>query len=177
MRRESSDYPHDKRLKIFKNLRVEGALVDGDINPITGDVATALIYGEVEGVCAFVWDALGFLDIIEQDTLATTRGLGHAREEIATVQAQIADLRARVDRLVDFLGVSIPAWSNKEEVEKGDDMGISHPSAASLELTVNFQFERQVAGFGHEDVIRIDPPAGTLVKRGSSVTVTLNLEG
>ncbi len=82
-----------------------------------------------------------------------------------------------VERLVDFLGVSIPAWINKEEVENGDDMGISRPSAASLELTVDFQFERQVAGFGHEEVISIDPPPGTLVKRGSSVTVTLNLEG
>ena len=78
MRRESSDYPHDKRFKLFKQLHPEGDLRNRTINPITGDVVTAVVYAEVEGVCAFVWDALGFLDIIEQDTLATTRGLGHA---------------------------------------------------------------------------------------------------
>jgi hypothetical protein len=177
MRRVSSDFPPEKADHLFKDIFVEGALRNRDVNPSTGDITTAVTYGAIRQVGAFVWRALGYLDIIEQDTLATTRGLGHAREAIATVQAQIADLRASVDRLVDFLGVTIPAWGNKEEVEKGDDMGIARPSASALELTVDFQFERQVDGFGHEDVISIDPPAGTLVKRGSSVTVTLNLEG
>ena len=177
MRRESEDFPHDKRFELLKNIRVEDNLQGLDINPRTGDVVTGVVYGAIHFVSALVWDALGYLDIIEQDTLSTRRRLAETKAAVATVQAQIADLRASLDRLVDFLGVTIPAWINKTEVENGDDMGISRPSAASLDLTVNFQFERQVAGFAHEDVLSIDPTAGTLVKRGSSVTVTLNLEG
>ena len=159
---------------------------------MTGDVTTAVTYRALQTVGALVWDALGYLDQIEPEGFRGTRDLLHdilkaerivqaqtadLDPSIADLRASVADLRASVDRLADFLAVTIPAWINKTEVENGDDMAISRPSAASLELIVDFQFDRQVPGFAHEDVISIDPPPGTLVKRGSSVTVTLNLEG
>ena len=46
-----------------------------------------------------------------------------------------------------------------------------------MELNVVFESDRQVPGFGHEDVVSITTPAGTLVKKGSTVTVAINLEG
>jgi hypothetical protein len=171
MRPFSAEYPNEDRFNITPEVFLPSS------EKVKEDVTTAKVYSLVRIVAALAWDACGYLDVIEQRTLATPQQLADMQEAVKVVQSQIADLRASLDRIIDFLGVSIPAWSNKEEVEKGDDMGISHPSAASLELAVDFQFERQVAGFGHEDVIRIDPPAGTLVKRGSTVTVTLNLEG
>ncbi len=177
MERLPQDYPHEKRDRLLASLDQMGYRGELGVDSETGDLTTATVYGAVEAVSTFVWDALGYLEVIEQDTLWTRRRLAETKEAVSVVQSQIADLRASLERLVDFLGVSIPAWTNKEEVENGDDMGISRPSAASLELTVDFQFDRQVPGFGHEDVISIDPAAGTLVKRGSSVTVTLNLEG
>ena len=188
----SKKYPFAKRDEILPHLFATGPLQDRTINPFTGDVTTAVTYRAAQTVGALVWDALGYLDQIEPEGFRGTRDLLHdilkaerivqaqtadLDPSIADLRASVADLRASVDRLTDFLAVSIPAWINKTEVENGDDMGISRPSAASLELTVDFQFDRQVPGFGHEDVISIDPPPGTLVKRGSSVTVTLNLEG
>jgi beta-lactam-binding protein with PASTA domain len=44
-------------------------------------------------------------------------------------------------------------------------------------LIIDFQFDRQDPGFQHEDVVSIEPAAGTAVKRGSTVKVTVNLEG
>ena len=75
------------------------------------------------------------------------------------------------------LGVTIPPWLTKEEVEHGDDMGIARPSAAQLGLIATFAFVRQQPGFGHEQVFAIDPPGGTFVQRGASVAVTINLQG
>ena len=97
--------------------------------------------------------------------------------KITSLQQTCDALAATVQQMVSFLGVLVPAWTTRQEVELGDEMGISMPSAAELELNVVFEMERQVPGFGHEDVITITPLAGTLVKRGSIVTVVLNLEG
>ena len=183
--RPSKIYPPEKAFNINPAISgVRSPLGGLEVNPATGDVAVHTVYTAVGRNSSLIWNALGYLDVIEEDTgetrlrlVETQQQLADTQEAVKVVQSQIADLRASLDRLVDFLAVSIPAWINKTEVENGDDMGISRPSAASLELTVDFQFDRQVAGFGHEDVISIDPPAGTLVKRGSSITVTLNLEG
>lgn len=82
-----------------------------------------------------------------------------------------------MEQLVSFMGVVVPAWRNREEVERGDDMGVVSPSATELELTVVFETVRRRPGFSHDDVVSITPPAGTLVKRGSTVTVVLNMEG
>ena len=71
----------------------------------------------------------------------------------------------------------IPAWVNKQEVENGDDMGMDRLSATELGILVTFEFERLQPGFEHEQVMAIDPPAGSLITRGSTVKVTLNLEG
>jgi hypothetical protein len=85
--------------------------------------------------------------------------------------------------LVELVGASvIPPWKTKTEVEKGDDEaalggGPATLSADALGLIFNFEFDRQDPGFQHEDVVSIEPTAGTAVKRGSTVKVTINLEG
>jgi hypothetical protein len=76
------------------------------------------------------------------------------------------------------LGVRIPEWLTKEEVERGDEMGgMERPSAEELGLIVMFGILQREPGFEHEQVVSISPPAGTLVRPGSTVTVTINLEG
>jgi len=98
-------------------------------------------------------------------------------QRLTSVMGEVASLRTSIDTLIAFFGVTIPAWSNKDEVENGDDMGMVRPSAAELGILVAFEFVRQQLGFGHEDVVSIDPPAGTLIARGNTVKVTLNLLG
>jgi len=120
---------------------------------------------------------LAYCDIIDlaQETAANAQQNADIR--IAALEGEVASLRTSIDTLIAFFGVTVPAWINKDEVENGDDMGIVHPSAAELGILVAFEFVRQQLGFGHEDVVSIDPPAGTLIPRGNTVKVTLNLLG
>jgi hypothetical protein len=95
-----------------------------------------------------------------------------------TTARRLDKLENTVDQLVEMVGAAVvPAWGTKTEVEEGDDMGLVAPSAAQLGLVIDFQIDQRNPNFGHEDVISIAPPAGTLVRRGSTVVVTINLEG
>lgn len=73
--------------------------------------------------------------------------------------------------------VQIPPWATKTEVLEGDDMGMAVFSAESLGLVVEFVYDQRAPGYDHEQVMSIAPPAGTTVPAGSTVVVTVNLEG
>lgn len=91
---------------------------------------------------------------------------------------RMQELENTVRALVGLVGaVFVPSWRTKTEVEEGDDMGLSTPPAADLGLTVEYAAEQPNPNFGHEDVVSIAPPPGTPVRRGSTVVVTINLEG
>lgn len=180
----SQKFPPDQRDNVLPVIHSLGPLLGFSVNPDTGDVTVSAVMQGLRKVSSFIWDILGYLDVIDLEQAAAKQRqvdqaaqIAQTQQTLTALQSQVTDLRTSVDTLIGFFGVTIPAWINKKEVEDGDDMGISRPSAASLELTVEFAFDRQVPGFEHEDVISIAPPAGSLVKRGSTVTVTLNLEG
>jgi len=131
-----------------------------------------------------LYTALAYLDIADGKADALADGQTGLRQKIDAISGTLDGLVGKVDslatdiaRLTDFLGTVIPPWRTKEEVEHGDDMGIAVRSAADLNLVVEFIILQREPGFGHEDVVSIDPPAGTLVVKGSTVKVTLNLEG
>ena len=100
-----------------------------------------------------------------------------------TSSSRLDLLETTVASLVELVGAAvIPPWKTKTEVEQGDDEaalggGPATLSAEALGLIIDFEFDRQDPGFQHEDVVSIDPVAGTAVKRGSTVKVTVNLEG
>jgi hypothetical protein len=108
----------------------------------------------------------------------------NSAQRISTaISDRIDRMELAVNSLVELLGASIiPPWRTKTAIEKGSNEeavggGAAILSAAELELTIDFQFERQKPGFAHEDVISLSPPAGTAVKKGSTVVATVNLEG
>lgn len=104
---------------------------------------------------------------------------------LAALSALADDARRRLDRLEDrltrltaFVGAAeIPAWSTRTEVEEGDEMGVVYPSAAELGLTVEYAVLQRDPRYDHEQVVSIEPAPGTVVARGSTVVVTINLEG
>jgi len=97
---------------------------------------------------------------------------------ISALQSTITVLQDRVAQLAALAGVVvIPSWRTKTEVDEGDDMGMSVPSAEELGLIVEFQFDQNNPNFADQDVETISPPAGTLVSRGSTVVVVINLAG
>lgn len=94
---------------------------------------------------------------------------------ISSTEVRLSTLEQTVSSLVTLAGASvIPPWQNKSEVEEG---GLTAASATELGLVVQFEFDRLVPGFGHEDVVRIDPRPGSAVLRASTVVVTINLLG
>ena len=97
---------------------------------------------------------------------------------IAALQEALASLDQKFTQLAELAGaVVIPAWQTKTEVEEGDEMGLVRPSAAQLGLVVEFQIDQRNPNFEHEQVISITPSPGTVVLRGSTVVVEINLEG
>jgi hypothetical protein len=104
---------------------------------------------------------------------------------LASIQRTVGEAGPRLDALentvaslVELVGAAvIPAWRTRTEVEEGDDMGILYQSAGQLGLVVQYEIDQLNPNFGHEDVISITPPPGTLVMRGSTVVVRINLEG
>jgi len=156
----------------------------GILHDADGDLKTWVAVGlGIKGL-KDLYTALAYLDIADGKADALADAQSGLRQKIDLLSGKLDGLAGKVDglstdlaRLTDFLGAVIPPWRTKEEVENGDDMGIAVRSAADLNLVVEFIILQREPGFGHEDVVSIDPPAGTLVAKGSTVKVTLNLEG
>jgi hypothetical protein len=105
------------------------------------------------------------------------------RRQISDLSKNIDRLEATILSLVELVGAAvIPLWATKTAVEQGDQEpatagGLPIPSAQELGLVVEFEFDRLDPGFEHEDVVRISPEVGNVVKKGSTVVVTVNLTG
>lgn len=156
----------------------------GVVHYSNGDLRTHVIYGLVRKVARDTYTTLAFADLIdtkvhENDAKlnAVDGSLATAQNAVSVLAQSVQALTEKVDKLTAFLAVTIPPWRNKEEVENGDDMGMSTQSAADLGLQVVYQILQREPSFDHEEVVSIDPPLGALVERGSTVTVTINLEG
>lgn len=143
----------------------------------------ALVHDAGDGLTInFAHDYRGGVTVVGD--LAVTGDISSRGEDVA-LGAKVDELFGRVHELEQTIGalaalvgaVFVPPWRTKLEVEEGDEMGVSTPSASELGLNVEFEFDRLNPGFGHEDVISIVPPVGTPVLSGSTVRVLINLEG
>ena len=145
--------------------------------PGGGAFRRALVHNAQDGLTInFNGDYRGGVTVVGNlmvtgDTQVGSTSVRVLESTIATLEDRLAQLMTLVDVVV------IPNWRTKTEVESGDDMGIVSPSASELGLTIEYEIDQRNPNFAHEDVISIGPPAGTLVKRGSTVHVRINLEG
>ena len=113
--------------------------------------------------------------LVDGERIESTRYL---EGDLRFAEVRIAALEKTVEALLTLAGaVVVPAWRTKTEILEGDDMGIVYQSAEALGLTVEYVIDQLNPNFDHEEVISIDPAPGTVVMRGSTVVVTLNLEG
>lgn len=145
--------------------------------PGGGPFRRALVHDSQDGLTInFSGDYRGGVTVVGNLTVTGELQVGstsmHALEStVAMLETRVAQLMALVEAVV------IPEWRTRTEVESGDDMRVVSPPASELGLTVEFEIDQRNPNFAHEEVISITPPAGTMVKRGSSVTVRINLEG
>src|SRR5215212_6724008 len=141
-------YPHSESFKYDVDRR----------NAAVGDTHKDLI------------TALAYLDIAD-------RRLRSLPIQVQELRGEVREIRDGVRQLQDFLGVIVPNWRNRNEIEQGDDMGILIPSADAIGLIVEIVPLQLEPGFEHEEVVSMEPPAGTLVARGSTVRVRMNFTG
>ncbi|MFG1932656.1 hypothetical protein ACGFK1_18735 [Mycobacterium sp. NPDC048908] len=87
--------------------------------------------------------------------------------------ARFEEIRKRIGRL----SAIIPDWPNFQEIMQGDDMGMVHPSAASLGLLVDITWDQNNPAYDDRQVESIDPPPGTLQLLVDPVRVTINSVG
>ena len=137
----------------------------------TGGVTVAgklVVTGEITAAGRAIGEALSSLQ-------AAVAGLSN---DSGSAAFRLGTLERTVEALVQLAGAAvIPNWRTKTEVEEGDDMGIVSPSAESLGLVVQYEIDQANPNYAHGEVISIAPSPGTLVLRGSTVVVRINLMG
>jgi hypothetical protein len=187
----SANYPLDvtprfttaAQAALGKGIQPTG-LTAGVVHTADGDLHAYVVFDAVQLAWKQVYATEAYVDLIDANVVALQAqatglqtSLTSLQNSVAALQQTCAALVTSMDQIVSFIGIVVPAWTSKKEVEQGDDMGVDRKSAADLGLTVVYNESRQVPGFGQDDVVSIDPPAGTLVARGATVTVTLDIEG
>jgi hypothetical protein len=98
--------------------------------------------------------------------------------QLDQAEQRIASLERIVEALLSIQQlVVVPGWRTLDEIRNGDDMGVLYQSAEALGLTVEYEYDQANPNFGHEDVISIVPDPGSVVPRGTTVHVRMNLQG
>ena len=181
------DYPVDtstrytrERLAQLVALRAWDT-VQGIIHTPEGDIRTWALGGGITAARRDLHTALAYLDLADinaDEHVKDVRARLHRIEaSVDRLEAGAAAQQELLDRVMNFLGVVVPAWHSLAEVHEGDEMGVALLSAAALGLTAEVVALQREPGFAHEEVVQIEPPAGTLVARGSTVRVQINFEG
>ncbi len=150
--------------------------------PGGGPFRRALVHDGNDGLTInFNGDYRGGVTVMGELAVTGDVAIGSVTSLLATIdslQQSLSALETKFSQLTELVGaVVIPQWRTKTEVEQGDDMGLVSPSAEQLGLVVEFQVDQRNPNFGHEEVETITPPAGSVVLRGSTVVVLINLEG
>jgi hypothetical protein len=177
------DYPLDKsqRFPLAKRSAIKTPMarteVQGIIHAPSGDINNWVTAQSVAEARRDIITALAYLDLADlvQDKISTA--VKSATEAIGRLETAVASQSQMLQQVSDLLGVIIPAWSTLKEVEEGDEMGIARQSASALGLKTEIIALQREPGFGHGDVVSIDPIAGRLVVRGTVVRVSVNFEG
>ena len=156
------------------------------MNPETLDVTVEAVGRQVTHLVRERVRVLAWLELLDVRTSAADRQLAAVAAQLADLQTATARLESGVtqqttllESLVGALGlVAVPAWQSLTEIRDGDSMGgADRPSASAVGLEISYEHERLVPGREHEEILAITPAPGSLVARGSIVTVTLNLNG
>jgi beta-lactam-binding protein with PASTA domain len=78
-----------------------------------------------------------------------------------------------VVQIVRSLGIEVPDWRTRDDVANGRPDMVDVLSAKQAGLLVTFNVVQDL-GSDKRVIIRIEPPVGTFVARGSEVVVTVN---
>lgn len=143
------DYPGG--VTVASDLRVTGRLL------LSADAST----GALEAIGQLRQDVAD----LKRDVLLASP------ERIDRIEQSLASLAALMNASV------VPDWRTREEVEEGDEMGARVKSASDLGFVVEYTILQADPRFGHGDVVSIEPPPGTVALRGSTIRITINLEG
>ena len=171
--RVSKRFPPEQRNSLFTKLDANEPLKGLTHNPATGDLTVALVFNSVVHLSAFIWDTLGFLDVIDQQQTEAAGQIAALRQEVAALTTQLAP----VIEIVRSLGVAVPDWRSIDDVDNGRGVlsGDDVLSAKQAGLLVTFKEVDDPNATEQRAIVRIEPPVGTFVARGSEVLVLIAL--
>src|SRR5450631_4159601 len=103
----SQKFPPDQRDNVLPLIHSLGPLLGFSVNPDTGDVTVSAVMLGLRKVSSFIWDGLGFLDVIDQEQAAAKQRqvdqaaqLAQAQQALSAVQSQVNELRTSLDLLI-----------------------------------------------------------------------------
>lgn len=150
--------------------------IQGIIHTPEGDVRTWVISAGLNSVGRFLWNTLGALDIQDQQQVKTMDMLQAQQLKIDALQQALLTLTVKLDPLVQLaqsLGVSVPDWKTRDDVENGRPDMTDVLSAAQAGLRATFTVI-QDQGIAPRQIIEMNPETGTFVARGTEVLITVN---
>src|ERR1041385_3247596 len=119
----SKKFPPEQRNSFFSpKLDANDPLKGLTHNPATGDLTVATAFHSVVHLSTFIWDALGFLDISDQQQTEAQQRAAAQDVQIAALRHDVAELNALlgpVVQIVKSLGIAVPDWRTRDDVENG----------------------------------------------------------
>ena len=134
------DYPLDtsQRFTLAKRNDIKTPMarteVQGIIHAPSGDINNWVTAQSVAEVRRQMVTALAYLDVADlvQDKISTA--VARVADAVGRLDSAVASQSHLLQQVAGFLGVFVPAWLTLKEVQEGDEMGISRPSANELGL-------------------------------------------
>lgn len=195
----SPSFPAGGYAQHAPNIQATGPW-SGRFNDDTGQVTVHGSATLTKGVGHLAWEGLAYLETILAETRsqrAVVERLSAGVDSLTTtldrqslmlegLAGELATLREQQALILEALGFArVPAWQTVEEVERGDDMGLERPPAHRLDLVVEYWAMNgdAAAHLGNAfvpslamPVLSTTPPVGSLVRRGTTIQVLIDID-
>lgn len=175
----SSRFPPGQRNTFIRAVNARGTLKGLVHFPDAGgDLTNATLSSQIHVLSGFVWDTLGLLDIIDQQQVLADSKIASLQQQLNTITDKLTNLTnilGPLAQIAQSLGVTVPDWRNKADVENGRPDMVDVLSAAQAGLRVTFNVV-QDNGLPHGEIISMEPAVGTFVAKGTEVLITINDE-
>jgi hypothetical protein len=171
----SSKFPPEQRLTFMPSQQANDP-IKGIVHHPDGDLCTWVVSSQLHSLGGYIWDVLGYLDVQDQQQLETLQLVKALQLKTDMLQLALTTLTNKLEPLLEIaqsLGVTIPDWRTKDDVENGrpDMVDVLSATQAGLRTTFNVV---QDGAFAPRQIIEMNPATGTFVAKGSEVVITVN---
>src|SRR4051812_14618228 len=95
----SQKFPPDQRDNMLPVIHSLGPLLGFSVNPDSGDVTVSAVEQSLRKVSSFIWDTLGYLDVIDLEQAAAKQRQVEQSAQIAQTQQTLNTLQSQVSEM------------------------------------------------------------------------------